>query len=85
MYICVARSKKKPDGKRIWDKKHVCLYCLKQYAKLAWHLKHVHVKKVKVQRPLAYNTKSKERKEAWKSLMCKGDFAHTISLRQRKW
>lgn len=78
--VFVARSEKKPDGKRLWDKKHVCLYCLKQYSKLARHLQQVHSKELEVQRALSYNTSSKKRKEAWKNLMCKGDFAHNIKV-----
>ena len=31
-----------PEGERVYDKKHSCFFCHKQYAKIAWHLEQVH-------------------------------------------
>ena len=74
--IIVKKSIKHPNGSRIWDKKHTCLYCSKSYPKLAKHLQQVHSGELEVQRALAFEKSSRERREAWKSLLQKGDFSH---------
>ena len=78
--IIVKKSIKHPNGSRIWDKKHACLYCSKSYPRLARHLQQVHSGELEVQRALAFEKSSRERREAWKSLLQKGDFSHNSKV-----
>ncbi|KAH3779598.1 hypothetical protein DPMN_157401 [Dreissena polymorpha] len=73
-------SQKTADGKRKWDKKQSCVFSSKLYPKLPRHLEKVHSKEVEVQRALAFEKGSKERKEAWKSMRNKGNFAHNMMV-----
>lgn len=73
-------SQKTADGKRKWDKKQSCVFCSKLYPKLPRHLEKIHSKEVEVQRALAFEKGSKERKEAWKSMRNKGNFAHNMMV-----
>lgn len=51
----------KSDGKRVYNKRHYCLYCLKPYAKMARHLESAHIDKADVARALSFSKGSKER------------------------
>ncbi|KAL4221113.1 hypothetical protein ACF0H5_019373 [Mactra antiquata] len=82
--IHIATSKKTKDGKRIWDKKHVCIYCMNHYAKLARHLEQVHSTEFEVKKALAYDKNSAERKQVWRDIMNKGDFAHNANVLQNQ-
>lgn len=44
---------KKMGVKRVYDKRHYCLYCSKPYAKMARHLEHAHEDKSDVARALS--------------------------------
>ncbi|XP_052261560.1 uncharacterized protein LOC127865677 isoform X2 [Dreissena polymorpha] len=65
---------------RIWGKKHSCLYCLKQYPQIVRHLEHVHSNEIDVQRALAFDQKSKERKALWLDLVNRGNVAHNSKV-----
>ncbi|XP_060590855.1 uncharacterized protein LOC132745869 isoform X2 [Ruditapes philippinarum] len=82
--VKIAISKKTKDGKRVWDKKHACTYCKKQYPKLARHLEQVHANEIDVQRALAFNKNSKERKEVWREIMNRGDFEHNVDVLEKQ-
>lgn len=80
--IRVAVSKKSDIGKRIWDKRHSCLYCSKKYPKLARHLEQKHSGEIEVQRALAFKKSSKERKAVWRDIMNRGDLEHNTRVFQ---
>ena len=67
-------------NKRVWDKKHYCLYCSKAVAKLPRHLEQVHEDEIEVSVALAFPKKSKERKEKLDELRNKGNFAHNTEV-----
>jgi hypothetical protein len=47
---------------------------------MARHLAQVHKDEIEVKRALAFDKKSKERKNAWKMIIHKGDLAHNIHV-----
>ena len=66
---CLKRS-----GKRVYDKKHYCLFCSKAYAKMA------HANTSDVSRALSCPKGSKERKKQLDYIHLKGNFAHNAAV-----
>lgn len=73
---------KKMGAKRVYDKRHYCLYCLKPFAKMARHLERAHEDKSDVARALSFNKGSKERKRQLDYIRNKGNYAHNASVMQ---
>lgn len=66
--------------RRIWDKRHSCPYCQKQFAKLPRHLEQVHCDELDVAKALIYPKGSKERKGCMEILRNKGNFKHNYDV-----
>ncbi|XP_039677045.1 uncharacterized protein LOC120571949 isoform X2 [Perca fluviatilis] len=67
-------------GKRVYDKRHYCLYCSKPYAKMARHLESAHENKPDVAKALSFPKASKERKKQLDYIRNKGNFAHNAAV-----
>ncbi|KAL4234518.1 hypothetical protein ACF0H5_006161 [Mactra antiquata] len=79
--IYVSVSTKYKDGSRKWDKRHMCVYCKKTYpGKLPRHFESMHKNELAVQRALAYDKGSKNRKRAWKEITNQGDFENNLKV-----
>ncbi|KAL5005605.1 hypothetical protein ScPMuIL_016763 [Solemya velum] len=61
---------------RIWDKKNVCVYCNKLYAKLPRHLEQKHREELEVASALSFPKNSENRKLKWQELRNRGNFSH---------
>ncbi|KAG7472086.1 hypothetical protein MATL_G00104710 [Megalops atlanticus] len=67
-------------GKRVYSKRHYCLYCCKPYAKMARHLEHAHEDKSDVAKALSLPKGSKERKKVLDYIRNRGNFAHNAAV-----
>lgn len=76
--IINAHSNKK--RKRVYDKRHYCLYCSAPYAKMARHLEKSHANISDVARALSFPKCSKERKLQLDYIRNKGNYAHNASV-----
>ncbi|XP_041833038.1 uncharacterized protein LOC121634460 [Melanotaenia boesemani] len=76
----VVGTSKKNEGKRVYDKRHYCLYCCQPYAKMARHLQRSHEDKIDVAKALSFPKGSKERKKHLNFIRNKGNFAHNASV-----
>jgi len=70
----------KKGGKRVYDKRHYCLYCCKPYAKMARHLEQAHEDKMEVAEALSFPKGSKVRKTHLDLIRNKGNYAHNASV-----
>lgn len=77
--IVVGACQKK-EGKRVYDKKHYCLYCCKPFSKMARHLQQVHEDKMDVAKALSFPKGSKERKKHLDFIRNKGNYAHNANV-----
>ncbi|XP_074540059.1 uncharacterized protein LOC141806728 isoform X2 [Halichoeres trimaculatus] len=77
--IVVSACQKK-DGKRVYNKRHYCLYCSKPYAKMARHLESAHKSKPDVAKALSFTKGSNERKRQLHYIRNKGNFAHNAAV-----
>lgn len=77
--IVVGACQKK-GGKRVYDKRHYCLYCRKPYAKMARHLERAHENKSDVAKALSFTKGSKERKKQLDYIRNKGNYAHNAAV-----
>ncbi|XP_060081304.1 uncharacterized protein LOC132560656 [Ylistrum balloti] len=72
------------NGKKIWDKKHYCLYCNKPFAKLPRHLETKHKDEIDVIKLRSLDRRSKEQKSARATLIDKlrkaGNYNHNIEV-----
>ncbi|XP_078790071.1 uncharacterized protein LOC105358446 isoform X3 [Oryzias latipes] len=76
----VVTACQKRGGKRVYDKKHYCLYCNKPYAKMARHLERAHINKCDVAKALSFPKGSRERKKHLDFIRNKGNFAHNAAV-----
>ena len=67
-------------GSRLWDKKHYCVFCMKQYAKIPRHMEQCHSSENEVASILCLPKSSKERKSKWDLLRNKGNMAHNNEI-----
>ena len=74
MYVISA-----PEGERVYDKKHCCFFCQKQYAKIARHLEQVHGHE-EVKTALKYEPGSEERAEQFEKLCRMGNYNHNMKV-----
>ena len=70
----------KSDGKRVYNKRHYCVYCSKPYAKMARHLESIHNNKMDVAKALSFPKGSKERKRQLDYILKKGNYAHNATV-----
>ena len=80
-HVAVGKASK-PGTKRIYDKKHCCIYCNVMYAKLSRHLAQKHSHETDVAFALSLPKNSKERKRKWNELLKKGDYNHNMEVIQ---
>nr|XP_055046620.1 uncharacterized protein LOC129432300 isoform X3 [Misgurnus anguillicaudatus] len=76
----VVSAYQKRDGKRVYNKRHYCLYCSKSYAKMARHLESSHGDTTDVARALSFPKGSKERKKQLDYIRNKGNYAHNAAV-----
>ena len=70
----------KNNGKRVYNKRHHCVYCSKPYAKMARHLESAHSNKMDVAKALSFPKGSKERKIQLDYIRKKGNYAHNATV-----
>ncbi|KAL1272198.1 hypothetical protein QQF64_028060 [Cirrhinus molitorella] len=71
---------KREDKKRVWDKRHYCLYCGKSQLKISRHLERKHMEVKDVAYAFSFPLGSKERKILLEQLRNKGDFKHNTKV-----
>ncbi|XP_051918597.1 uncharacterized protein LOC127599016 isoform X2 [Hippocampus zosterae] len=74
------RASQKISHKRVYSKRHYCLYCWKPYAKMARHLEGAHHDKADVATALGFPKGSKERKKQLDYIRNRGNFAHNTAV-----
>jgi hypothetical protein len=75
VYIITAAA-----GQRLYDKKHSCFFCQKEYSKIARHLKQVHGEEEEVIKALSYQPNAQERIEQFEKLCRMGNFNHNMKV-----
>jgi len=70
-------------GKRVFDKKHVCLFCEKSSTNLTKHLLNAHTDESLVKDVLQLPKKSQERKHHLEKIGNMGDFKHNCAVRSK--
>ncbi|XP_059192255.1 uncharacterized protein LOC131974118 [Centropristis striata] len=70
----------KSQSRRVYNKRHYCLYCLKPFSKIARHLEAVHGNVEEVARAFLYPKNSKERRNALNILRRRGNFAYNACV-----
>ena len=68
------------SGKRIYDKKHFCLYCGKPESKIARHLRLKHKEELLVKSIINSEDDQKQKHEKWDLLRYKGDYYHNLKI-----
>lgn len=76
----VVRGVQKINGKRVYNKRHFCVYCSKPYAKMARHLEHAHHNETEVAKAMSFRKGSKERKIQLDYIRNKGNYAHNTTV-----
>lgn len=74
--VTVQSSSKTVDGGRVYDKKHACFFCGKEFFKIARHLENCHSKESEVVKALSYSAGCKERKLELEKIRLLGNFHH---------
>jgi hypothetical protein len=69
-----------PEGDRIYDKKHTCFFCHKEYSKIARHLEQLHVEVEEVKTALKYDPNDPKRVEQFEKLCRMGNFNHNMKV-----
>lgn len=67
-------------AKRIWDKVNYCIFCGKGSKGLARHLQQAHKTEIEVKEALSFPLRSEERRQIWKKLLHKGNYAHNQKI-----
>ena len=65
---------------RVWDKRHMCVYCEKLFSKLSKHLACKHIKEIDVACAFSFPKNSNERKQCLSKLTKRGDFMFNVSV-----
>ncbi|XP_049327921.1 uncharacterized protein LOC125787558 [Astyanax mexicanus] len=76
----VVSACKKRGGKRVYDKRHYCVYCLKPFAKMARHLQGAHKNESDVAKALSFSKGSSERKKQLDYIRNKGNYIHNATV-----
>lgn len=72
--------KKRDDG----HKQHICFYCKEIVWKPPRHFQRKHSNESEVQKALAYRSGSKERRQQWQAIICRGDYEHNLKVLKTK-
>lgn len=82
--IYVKSFSKNEEGRKIWDKKHYCVYCNKAFAKLPRHLESKHPGEKEIIKLMSFDRRVKEQGEARLKLIEKirkrGDYNHNVKV-----
>ena len=78
--VVVSAVRRKCDGRRAYDKKHYCVFCLKPFSKMARHLQYVHSSEREVAIACSFPKGSKQRKLHLDNLRHRGNFVHNASV-----
>ena len=73
-----------PEGTRVYDKRHSCFFCNKEYAKIARHLRQVHSNEEEVKTALSLPVNDKKRKNLFEKLGRMGNFNHNMRVLENK-
>ena len=76
--VTIGRCKKSPEGRRIYDSKHTCLFCQKEFVKICRHYSTVHKNESEVNECRGLPRKKKD--EAFDLLRLKGDYYHNLHV-----
>ncbi|XP_034149923.1 uncharacterized protein LOC106023908 isoform X2 [Esox lucius] len=76
--LTIKTCSKTKDGKRLYDKKHFCIYCMKPNSKISRHLERKHGDEEDVARACSFPKGSKKRSALLEELRKKGDYQHNI-------
>ncbi|XP_028319226.1 uncharacterized protein LOC114473662 [Gouania willdenowi] len=74
---------KKNNGKRVYNKRHYCLYCEKSCSKIARHLQLKHSDEGKVLEAFSFPKGSKKRKLHLDLIRNQGNFAHNAAVMKK--
>ncbi|KAK2810392.1 hypothetical protein Q5P01_000403 [Channa striata] len=78
--VTVKTCTKREDKKRVWDKRHFCLYCRKSNSKITRHLQKKHMDIKDVAYAFSFPLRSRERNALLEQLRNKGDFKHNTKV-----
>ncbi|XP_076855742.1 uncharacterized protein LOC143510359 isoform X2 [Brachyhypopomus gauderio] len=78
--VVVNAVKRQCDGRRVYDKKHYCLFCLKPFSKIARHLQYVHSNEREVAVACSFPKASKQRKMHLDDLRRRGNYVHNAAV-----
>ncbi|XP_035386759.1 uncharacterized protein LOC113578850 isoform X2 [Electrophorus electricus] len=78
--VSVNTSQRKRNGKRLYNKKHYCLFCFKPFSKMARHLEDVHSKEQEVAMACSFPKGSKPRRIRLDELRHRGNYTHNIAV-----
>ena len=70
----------KKGARRVYNKRHYCLYCSKPYAKMARHLERAHQNTMDVAKALSLPKGCQERKKQLDYIRNKGNYAHNAGV-----
>jgi hypothetical protein len=76
----VATSSKTAEGKRVWDKKNICLFCQKAMVNIARHFAAVHSQENDVITFMGIEKGTKPRKAIIRDLVKRGNFKHNCNV-----
>lgn len=69
-----------PERERVYDKKHSCFFCQKEYSKMARHLEQVHGNEEEVKTALNYDPNDPKRVEQFEKLCRMGNYNHNMKI-----
>jgi len=82
--VTIKSCSKSVEGKKLWDKKHYCVYCEKAFAKLPRHLESIHKHELDVIKLRSLDRRVKEqcvaRNKIIDALRKKGDYSHNLRV-----
>ncbi|XP_070576785.1 uncharacterized protein [Ptychodera flava] len=78
--IHVKQAKAQVDGRRIWDRKHFCLYCNKEIGNMYRHFERIHKTETAVAQALSFKKHSSERLKLLRKLKHKGNYIHNYEV-----
>ncbi|XP_017337869.1 uncharacterized protein LOC108273236 [Ictalurus punctatus] len=78
--VAVNKTEKTEDGRRVYNKKHYCLFCSKPFSKIARHLEDIHSKEEEVSKACSFPKGSKQRRIYLDELRLRGNYIHNIAV-----
>lgn len=72
------------NGRRVRDKVHSCYFCMKTFLNMSRHFEQVHSNEMEVAKILAMEKSSKQRKDAFATIIRAGDFNYNSEVLANK-